>query len=45
VKSLKGVFEIVNENLIIGMLQSQYDPAAKKTGIISGEIARAIIGS
>ena len=44
VKSLKGGYEIVNENLIIGILQSQYDPAAKKTGIISGEIARAIIG-
>jgi subtilisin family serine protease len=44
VKSLKGGYEIVNENLIIGILQSQYDPAAKKKGIISGEIARAIIG-
>ena len=44
VKSQKGGFEIVNENLIIGILRSQYDPAAKKTGIISGEIARAIIG-
>jgi len=44
VKSQKGSFEIVNENLIIGIIRSQYDPAAKKTGIISGEIARAIIG-
>ena len=44
VKSQKGGFEIFNENFIIGFLQSQYDPAAKKTGIISGEIARAIIG-
>jgi subtilisin family serine protease len=44
VKSQKGCLEIVNENFIIGFLQSQYDPAAKKTGIISGEIARAIIG-
>jgi len=45
VKSQKGSFEIINENLIIGILRSQYDPAAKKTGIISGEIARAIIGA
>jgi subtilisin family serine protease len=44
VKSTKGGLEIFNENLIIGILQSQCDPAAKKTGIISGEIARAIIG-
>jgi subtilisin family serine protease len=44
VNSIKGSFETINKNLIIGMLQSQYDPAAKKTGTISGEIARQIIG-
>ena len=45
VKSAKAGVEIVSENLIIGMLKSQCDPAAYKTGIISGEIARTIIGS
>ncbi len=45
VKSVKAGVEIVSENLIIGMLKSQYDPVAYKTKIISGEIARAIIGS
>jgi len=45
VKSVKAGFEIVSENLIIGMLQSQYDPAAEKMGTISDEIARTIIGS
>ena len=45
VKSAKATFEILSENLIIGMLKSQYDPSANKTGIISGEVARAIIGA
>jgi len=45
VKSAKAGFEIISENLLRGILISQCDPAAIKTGIISGEIARAIIGS
>jgi hypothetical protein len=43
VKSIKGDFEMTNENLIVGLFQSQYDPAVKKTGTISNEISEQII--
>lgn len=45
VESTKGSFEIVSENLLIGVYETQFDPAVKETGKISGEIAQAIIGS
>ena len=45
VQSAIGGFEIANENLIIGSVQSQFDPAVKKTGTISGETVSSIIGS
>jgi len=43
VEATKGSFEIMSENLIIGMYRSQYDPAVEKTGKISGDIAQAIV--
>jgi len=45
VESIKGSFEIVSKNLLIGLFETQYDPAVKETGKISGDIAQAIIGS
>ena len=45
VQSAIGGVEITNENLIIGSVQSQFDPAVKKTGTISGETVSSIIGS
>ena len=45
VQSAIGGFEIATENLLIGSVQSQFDPAVKKTGTISGETVSSIIGS
>ncbi|MCK4746674.1 MAG: S8 family serine peptidase, partial [Bacteroidales bacterium] len=43
VESIKGSFEILSENLLVGIYKTQYDPAVKETGKISGDIAEAII--
>ena len=45
VEGMKGQFEILSENLILGIYQSQYDPAAKETKSISGNVAQSIIGA
>jgi len=43
-KHMKGGFEIVSKNLLIGEIQSEIDPAVKQTGSLSDELAAAVIG-
>jgi len=45
VKLIKGSFEILSQNLLTGIFQSQFDPAVKATGTISGDIAQSIIST
>lgn len=45
VEAIKGSFEILSENLLIGIYKTQYDPAVKESGMISGDIAQDIIGA
>ncbi len=44
VKQAKGSMEIRSENLYVGMIQSQIEPALKETGTVSSDIAEALIG-
>jgi subtilisin family serine protease len=44
VKRAKGSMEIRSENLYIGMLQSQIEPAIKETGTVSSDVADTLIG-
>ena len=44
VEQMKGDAEILSRNILIGLLQSRYDPAVTETGKLSGEAAREIIG-
>ena len=43
-KHMKGSFEIVSKNLLIGEIQSEIDPAVKQTGSLSNELAASVIG-
>jgi hypothetical protein len=43
IEEIKGGLEIYGRNLFVGLVQSQYDPAASESGRISGEAARALI--
>ena len=42
-KSLKAGFEVRTPNLLIGLVQQQIDPAALKTGTISGDVADTLV--
>jgi len=44
VEATKGRMEIMSKNVIIGLVQSQIDPAVEKMGKISGDIARQLVG-
>lgn len=43
VEGMKGSMEIIGENLFLGIIQNQMDPAVEKTGNISGDIANQLI--
>lgn len=44
VEQLKGNYEIISENMLVGMVQTQIDPSVEKTNSISGDAAARIIG-
>jgi len=44
IKHMKGGFEIVSKNLLIGEIQSEIDPAVKQTGSLSNELAAEVVG-
>jgi subtilisin family serine protease len=44
VEAIKGSFEILSKNLLVGIYKTQFDPAVKETGQISGDLAQQIIG-
>ena len=44
VKGAKAGYEIRSETLLVGLLQKEVDPAALKTGNISADIARQVVG-
>jgi len=44
VEQLKGNYEIISENLIVGMVQTQVDPSVEKTKNLSGDAAARLIG-
>ena len=44
VKQAKGSMEIRSENLYLGMIQSQIEPALKETGTLSSDLAQALVG-
>jgi subtilisin family serine protease len=44
VKSRKGRAEFLNENLLLGMVQAQVNPAAEAMGALSSDLAGALIG-
>jgi len=43
-KHTKGSFEIRSRNLLLGVVQSEIDPAVKKTGSLSNDLADSVIG-
>lgn len=43
VKALKGNTEILSADLYLGMVESQFEPAVKKLGAVSGDIAMTLI--
>ena len=44
VKQAKGSMEIRSENLLLGMIQSQIEPALKETGTLSSDLAETLVG-
>ena len=44
VEQMKGSMEIISENLYLGIIQNQMDPAVEKTGNISNDLADGLIG-
>ena len=45
IQQVKGSAEIVTEALMLGNLASQFQPGVDKTGVISGDIARALVSA
>jgi hypothetical protein len=43
-KHMKGGFEIVSKNLLLGEVTSELEPAVKQTGTLSDEMAAEVIG-
>jgi hypothetical protein len=43
VQRISGQMQIITENLIVGMIQGQMDPAVEKAGHLSGDQARRLI--
>ena len=44
VEAMKGSMEIIGENLFLGIIQNQMDPAVERTGNVSGDMAEGLIG-
>ena len=44
VEQLKGNYEIISENMFVGMIQTRVDPSVEKTKTISGDVAARLIG-
>jgi subtilisin family serine protease len=44
VQMFHGQMQIISENILMGMVQGQLDPAVEKTGHMSGDQARQLIG-
>jgi subtilisin family serine protease len=44
IKEAKGQYEVRSPALLIGLAQEQIDPAALKTGAISADVARQLVG-
>ncbi|MDE1169671.1 MAG: S8 family serine peptidase [Verrucomicrobium sp.] len=44
VKDLKGSFETRSRNLLLGVVQSEIEPAVAKTGTVSADIAARLVG-
>jgi subtilisin family serine protease len=42
-KSIKGGFELVSRNLVLGQIQSEIDPVVAKTGALSNDLADGIV--
>jgi hypothetical protein len=42
-KSIKGGFELVSRNLVLGQVQSEIDPVVAKTGALSSDLAEGIV--
>jgi subtilisin family serine protease len=42
-KSIKGGFELVSRNLVLGQVQSEIDPVVAKTGGLSSDLADGIV--
>ncbi|HUJ43786.1 MAG TPA: S8 family serine peptidase [Opitutaceae bacterium] len=45
IQQVKGSAEIVTEALVLGDLSSQFQPEVDKTGVISGDIAQALVSA
>jgi subtilisin family serine protease len=43
IEAMKGSMEIISENLFLGIIQNQMDPAVEKTGSVSGDMADGLI--
>ena len=43
IEELKGSMELLNENFLLGIIQSELEPVVEKLGHISGEIAERVI--
>ena len=44
VEQIKGNYEILSKNVLVGLIQTQIDPSVEKTKNISGDVAARIIG-
>ena len=44
IEQMKGSAEIITENVMIGIAQTQLDPAVAQSGQLSGEFARGLVG-
>jgi subtilisin family serine protease len=44
VEEAQGKAELISENLVVGMVQSQVDPVVAASGEISGDLARRLVG-
>jgi subtilisin family serine protease len=45
IEQIKGTYEILSKNVVVGMVQTQFDPGVEKTGNLSGDAASQIIGT
>ena len=43
IEALKGQMDVLSDNFLLGLIQSQFDPVAEKTGQISNDIAEQVV--